>query len=49
MIHDKARVDAIRARVTAQVELIKSLEAKIVKGKHAMLEIARNQTQDAEP
>jgi len=48
MIHDKARVDAIRARAMAQIELIKSLEAMIVKGKHEMLEVARNQTEDIE-
>jgi hypothetical protein len=48
VIHDKARVEAIRARAVAQLELIKSLEAMIVKGKHAMLEVARNQTDDIE-
>ena len=48
MIHDKARVDAIRARAMAQIELIKSLESMIVRGKHEMLEVARNQTEDIE-
>src|SRR5438034_9303312 len=48
MIHDKARVEAIRARVAAQSELIRSLEAKIVKGKLDALEVARNQTADVE-
>jgi hypothetical protein len=48
MIHDQARVDSIRARAAAQIELIKSLEAKIVKGKHPMLEVARKQTGDIE-
>ena len=48
MIHDKARVDAIRACAVAQIELTKSLEAKIVKGKLDMLEVARRQTEDIE-
>ena len=48
MIHDKARIEAIRARVSAQIELIKSLEAKIVKGKLDALEVARFQTEDIE-
>ena len=48
MVHDKARVDAIRARVAAQIELINSLQAKIVKGKLDWLDVARNQTQDVE-
>jgi len=46
MIHDQARVDAIRARVAAQIELIRSLEAKIVKGTFPALEVARKQTGD---
>lgn len=48
MIHDKARVDAIRARVAAQLELINSLKAKIVKGKLDALNVARMQTDDIE-
>ena len=48
MIHDQARVDAIRARAQAQVALIDSLEAKIVKGKLSTLKVARNQTNDIE-
>lgn len=48
MIHDTTRVVAIRARVAAQIDLIKSLEAKIVKGKLDALEVARNQTEDIE-
>ena len=32
MIHDKARVEAIRSRVAAQIALVKSLEARVVKG-----------------
>jgi len=48
MIHDKARVEGLRARVAAQVELIKSLEVKIVKGKLDALKVARNQTEDIE-
>ena len=48
MIHDQARVDAIRARAAAQIELIKSLEARIVKGKLSSLEVARRQTGDIE-
>jgi hypothetical protein len=48
MIHDTTRVVAIRARVAAQIDLIKSLEAKIVKGKLDALEVARHQTEDIE-
>ena len=48
MIHDKIRVQAIRARVATQLESIKSLEAKIVKGKLDALQVARNQTEDVE-
>src|SRR3989442_15947230 len=48
MIHDKIRVDALRARVAVQLDLIKSLEAKIVKGKLDALEVARYQTEDIE-
>lgn len=49
MIHDKARVQSIRARIATQVELIKSLQAKIVKGKLDSLEVALKQAQDIEP
>lgn len=48
MIHDKTRVDSLRARVAAQLDLIRSLEAKIVKGKLDALEVARYQTEDIE-
>lgn len=48
MIHDKARVEAIRARVASQIALIQSLEAKIANGKLDSLEVARNQTNDIE-
>ena len=48
MIHDTTRVLAIRARIAAQIDLIKSLEAKIVKGKLDALEVARHQTEDIE-
>jgi hypothetical protein len=48
MIHDQARVDAIRTRAQAQIELIKLLEAKIVRGKLRMLEVARKQTSHIE-
>jgi len=48
MIHDKARVEAIRARVAAQLELITILEAKIVKGRLDALTVARNQIADIE-
>src|SRR5258708_40183841 len=48
MIHDTARVESIRSRAAAQVELIKSLEAKIVEGKLDLLEVARHQTGDIE-
>lgn len=46
MVYDTARVAAIRARVAAQIDLIKSPEAKIVKGKLDALKVARNQTED---
>ena len=48
MIHDKIGVDALRACVAAQLDLIKSLEAKVVKGKLDALEVARHQTEDIE-
>ena len=48
MIHDKVRVDAIRVRMKAQIELIRSLQAKIVKGKLDMLDLALQQTEDVE-
>src|SRR5215471_13732892 len=48
MIYDKARVEAIRARAAARIALIKSLESKIVKGKHVMLEVARHHMGDIE-
>jgi hypothetical protein len=48
MIHDRARVQSIRGRVACQVELIRSLQAKIVKGKLDTLEVALRQTEDIE-
>ena len=48
MIHDTAGVAAIRSRVAAQVELIKSLKSRIVKGKLDALAVAQNQTADIE-
>ena len=48
MIHDQSRVDSIRSRAKAQLELITSLEARIVKGKLDELQVARNQTGDIE-
>jgi hypothetical protein len=48
MIHDKARVDAIRARMNVQLQLVDSLKAKIVKGNLDALDVARNQTEDIE-
>ncbi len=48
MIHDKDRVDVIRARMNEQLQLIDSLKKKIVKGNLDALDIARNQTEDIE-
>lgn len=48
MVHDKARVDAIRARMNEQLQLIDSLKSKIVKGNLDALDVARNQTEDIE-
>jgi hypothetical protein len=48
MIHDKARAEALRARTAAQLNLIKSLQAKIAKGKLEALEVAQLQTEDIE-
>jgi hypothetical protein len=48
MMHDKARVEAIRARVNAHLELIKLLQSKIAKGNLPALEVARNQIKDVE-
>jgi hypothetical protein len=41
MIHDKARVEAIRAKAQAQIELIDTLTGKIVKGELEALDVAR--------
>ena len=48
MIHDKARVEGIRAKVHVQIALIDTLKSKIVKGELEALDVARNQTQDIE-
>lgn len=48
MVHDKARVEAIRARINVQLELVKSLEAKIAKGNLDPLRLARLHTEDIE-
>jgi len=48
MIHDQRRVDNIRARAQAQLERIEALQAKIVKGDHEALRVARFQTEDIE-
>lgn len=48
MVHDAARVAALRKGIEARLDLIASLEGRIVKGKLAWLEVARNQTQDVE-
>lgn len=48
MIHDKARVAAIRTRMCEQLQLIDSLKAKIVTGNLDALDVARNQTEDIE-
>jgi two-component sensor histidine kinase len=48
MVHDTARVEAIRRRVAVQLDLITSLESNIAKGKLDALEVARNQTNDIE-
>jgi hypothetical protein len=48
MIHDNARINSIRSRAAAQLELITSLKASIVKGKLEELSIARSQTGDIE-
>jgi hypothetical protein len=48
MVRDPARVDAIRSKVAAQLELISSLEGQIAKGSLEQLTVARNQTNDIE-
>ena len=48
MIHDRTRVDAIRARMNEQLLLINSLKGKIVKGNLDALDVARQQTEDIE-
>ena len=48
MIHDKARVDAIHARMNEQLLVIDSLKSKIAKGNLDALDVARNQTEDIE-
>lgn len=48
MIHDEARVQLIRDRIASQIELIRSLQEKIVKGKLDALDVALKQTGDIE-
>jgi hypothetical protein len=48
MIHDTARIAAIRARAAAQLDLITSLESGIIDGEFAALKLARHQTEDIE-
>ncbi len=48
MIHDTTRVESIRARTTAQLQLVSILEAKIKKGTLPQLQLARNQLGDIE-
>jgi hypothetical protein len=48
MIHDQARVDAIRTRMSEQLTLIDSLKSKIVKGNLDALDVAHNQIEDIE-
>jgi hypothetical protein len=46
MIHDKTRVEAIRARMNDHLQRIEAMKAKIVKGNLDALDVARNQTED---
>ncbi len=48
MVHDQARVAAIRARMNDHLQRIYALKAKIVKGNLDALDVARNQTDDIE-
>ena len=48
MIHDTKRVESIRARTTAQLQLVSTLEAKIKKGTLPQLQLMRNQLGDIE-
>lgn len=48
MIHDTTHVESIRARTTAQLQLVSTLEAKIKKGALPQLQLARNQLGDIE-
>jgi len=48
MIHDKARVDAIRARVNEQLALIDSLKVKIAAGNLEKLDTARSHAEGIE-
>jgi hypothetical protein len=48
MVHDKARVQNIRARAQSQLQRIEALQAKIVKGELDALRVARFQTDDIE-
>ena len=48
MIHDPKRVETIRARTAAQLQLVSTLEAKIKTGRLPQLELARNSLDDIE-
>jgi hypothetical protein len=48
MIHDHARVAALRTHAAAQLDLISSLESKITQGRLEPLQIARYHTEDVE-
>jgi hypothetical protein len=48
MIHDKHRVEAIRARMNQQLQLIDSLKRRVVQGSLDALDVARDQTEDIE-
>ncbi len=48
MIHDTKRVESLRARTTAQLELVSTLQEKIAKGELPQLRLAHNQLGDIE-
>ena len=48
MIHDPKRVESIRARTAAQLQLVSTLEAKIKTGRLQQLELAHNSLDEIE-
>jgi hypothetical protein len=48
MVHDTKRVESLRTRAKAQLELVSTLQAKIAEGELPQLTLARNLLEDME-